>query len=148
VTAADREFLLRVYADSRDDVQALPWPEAERRRFIEMQFEAQQLDYGRRFPDSDHSILLVDGERVGRLWVGRWPDELRLLDIALLVERRNQGIGTIVVRRLQDSAVSARLPLRHSVFKTNTGALRFYGRLGFEVVEDFDMYVLMEWTDR
>jgi ribosomal protein S18 acetylase RimI-like enzyme len=27
----------------------------------------------------------------------------------------------------------------------NDGALRFYERLGFTVVEDFETYVLMEW---
>lgn len=147
-TEADRDFLLRVYSSTREDVLAAPWSDEERSRFLEMQFQAQTQDYQRRFPDSGHSVLVVDEEPVGRVWVGRWPDELRLLDIALLPEHRNHGVGTIVIRWLQDEARVAGLPLRHSVFKTNEGALRFYARLGFEVVEDFDMYVLMEWTDR
>lgn len=148
VTVADRDFLLRVYEGTREDTLVAPWSEEERSRFVEMQFEAQSSDYDRRFPDSDHSVLLVAGEPVGRMWVGRWPDQLRLLDIALLPEHRNQGIGTIAIRRLQEDAAVAGLPLRHSVFKDNEAGLRFYERLGFEVVEDFEMYVLMEWTDR
>jgi len=148
VTSADRRFLLRVYAGTREDVQAAAWSDEDRRHFIEMQFEAQKSDYERRFPDSDHSVLLVDGEPIGRVWVGRWPGELRLLDIALLPEHRNAGFGTVILRRLQESAAVAALPLRHSVFKKNVGALRFYERLGFEIVEDYEIYVLMEWTAR
>ena len=39
------------------------------------------------------------------------------------------------------------VPLRHSVLVDNVDGLRFYERLGFEVIEDFGMYVLMEWRN-
>ena len=124
----------------------MPWGDAERQAFLDMQYTAQRDDYETRFPDAEHSIVLVDGVAHGRLWVDRRGDEIRLLDIALLPERRNRGTGRELIDRLITEAREAGVPLRHSVYKTNEGALRFYERLGFVVVEDYEMYVLMEWT--
>ncbi len=146
VAPDDEPFLRRVYASTRADEMALvPWSDDEKQAFLDLQFDAQRTDYSARFPDSEHSIVLVDGEPVGRIWVGRWEDELRLLDIALLPEHRNAGTGSTLLRGLKEEAEAARLPLRHSVYKANEGALRFYERLGFTVIEDFEAYVLMEW---
>ena len=142
----DHDFLFQVYAGTREDELALTgWDDEKKHTFLEMQFTAQQTDYSARFPDSDHSIVMVAGDPVGRMWVGRWDDEIRLLDIALLPEHRNHGTGTVLLRRLQEEARHARKPLRHSVYKMNDGALRFYERLGFTVIEDLETYVLMEW---
>lgn len=142
----DRAFLFRVYASTREDeLAATDWDGAQKHAFLEMQFSAQQADYARRFPDAEHTIVLVDREPVGRLWVAQWDDEIRLLDIALLSERRNAGTGTVLLGRLQAEAARAGKPLRHSVYKMNEAALRFYRRLGFTVIEDFETYVLMEW---
>ena len=148
VTPGDREFLRRVYAGTRDDLAQAPWPQEERERFITMQFEAQQGDYEARFPGAEHSVVLVDGVAHGRIWIDRRPDEIRLLDIALLPERRNLGTGKVLLDRLIAEADESGVPLRHSVYKTNEGALRFYERLGFEVFEDYEVYVLMEWVSR
>lgn len=147
VAPDDREFLLRVYAGTREDELAQTgWTDDEKQAFIEMQFTAQHADYSTRFPDGEHSIVLVGDSPAGRMWVARWEEEMRLLDIALLPERRNAGTGRILLERLQAEAAQRGTPLRHSVYKMNDGALRFYERLGFTVIEDFETYVLMEWT--
>ncbi len=145
MTGADRDFLLRVYEGTRDDARAVPWPEEQRREFVAMQFAAQSADYETRFPNAEHSIVLVDGLPHGRIWIDRADTEIRLLDVALLPERRNRGTGRVLLERLIAEARDAGKPLRHSVYKSNTDALRFYERLGFAVVEDFELYVLMEW---
>ena len=143
----DREFLFRVYAGTREDELAQTgWPDEEKHAFLEMQFAAQQADYGKRFPDSEQTIVLVGDSPVGRMWVARWDEEIRLLDIALLPEHRNAGTGRILLERLQAEAARTGTPLRHSVYKMNDRALRFYERLGFSVIEDFETYVLMEWV--
>ena len=118
----------------------------QKRAFLDMQFLAQKTDYTSRFPESEHSVILVDGEPVGRIWLDRGSDQMLLVDIALLPEARGRGTGTVLLRRLQREAEEATKPLRHSVYKTNVGALRLYERLGFEVIEDRDIYVIMEWT--
>ena len=147
VTAGDDAFLFRVYASTRaDEMAVVPWDDRQKQAFLDMQFRAQSTDYTTRFPDAEHSIVLVDGEPAGRIWIDRRADEIRLLDIALLPERRNAGTGGELLRRLQEEARRSGLPLRHSVEKDNSAGLRFYERLGFTVIEDWGLHDLMEWA--
>ena len=70
--------------------------------------------------------------------------QIRLLDIALLAEFQNRGVGTVLLRRLIDEAARTKKPLRHMVFMLNTDAKRFYERLGFVVFEEVGAYLHME----
>lgn len=144
---SDDKFLLALYESTRaTEMIPLPWSDERKRAFLKGQFEAQRSDYNTRFPGAEHSIIVVDDERIGRLWVDRRDEEIRLLDIAILPRSQNAGIGTALLEQLQQQAAEAGLPLRHSVSATNRDALRFYQRLDFVVVEDYETHVLMEWS--
>lgn len=145
VTDDDEAFLLELYASTRDDVAGSPLTEADKAQFIAMQCRAQRTDYETRFPEAEHSIVVVDGVSAGRIWIDRRDDEIRLLDVSLLPGDRNSGVGGVLLDRLIAEATAAGTPLRHSVLTENEAALRFYRRRGFEVIEDFGMYVLMEF---
>lgn len=148
VQIGDESFLLRVYASSRaEELRQTGWTDAEKQTFVEMQFAAQIQDYSIRFPDSEQSIVLISETPAGRLWINRSDEEIRLLDIVLLPEFRNTGIGTILLRHLQEEAKTSARPIHHAVYKDNMDALRFYERLGFNIIEDYDTYCLMEWTN-
>jgi ribosomal protein S18 acetylase RimI-like enzyme len=86
----------------------------------------------------------VNGQPAGRLYVAREEDELRIVDIALLPEHCNGGIGTTLLRRLQSEAVAAGKPLRVHVERFSP-ALRLYERLGFRQIADREVYLFMEW---
>lgn len=144
-TAADEPFLRRVYAATRDDVDLVQWGQGEKEQFLDMQFRAQTMDYEARFPAAELSVIVVDGQDQGRLWVDRSEDEIRLLDIALLPQARNRGTGKHLLERLIAEAKRDGLPLRHAVLKSNVAGLRFYRRLGFEVHEDTEVYAFMVW---
>jgi ribosomal protein S18 acetylase RimI-like enzyme len=149
VAPGDEEFLLAVYASTREEELAqVEWPEGQKELFLRSQCDAQRTEYEGRFPDAEYDVISVDGRPAGRLWVGRTADEIRLLDIALLPEFRNRGVGEALLRRLTAEAARTGLPLRHMVFILNTGAKRFYERLGFEVFEDHGAYLHMEWRRR
>src|ERR671916_2353816 len=114
VAPEDYEFLLDVYASTRaEELAPVPWTDEQKRAFLRMQFNAQRGEYFQRFPDADYRVILVGGRPAGRLWVGRTPEQIRLLDIALLPEFRNRGVGALLVRQLIEEAARARLPLRH-----------------------------------
>ena len=81
----------------------------------------------------------------GRIWIGRDDEEIRLLDIALLPEFQNRGVGTLLLRWLIEEATQSGKALRHMVFVMNNDAHRFYERLGFEVIEEMGAYKHMEW---
>ena len=140
----DREFLYRVYASTREDELAVvPWTDAQREEFLRMQFAAQDSHYHTHFPDAAYDLVLRDGQPIGRLYVDRRPDELRILDIALLSEHRGGGIGTRLMRELLDEAARTGKAVRIHV-EHNNPALRLYHRLGFTRVGDTGVYYLME----
>ena len=132
VEPADDEFLLDVYASSRADEMALvDWTDEQKRAFLRSQLDAQRADYEGRFPRADYDVIVVGGRPAGRLWVARKPDEIHLIDIALLPEFQNRGVGKFLLGRLIEESEAKGLPLRHTVYFYNPQARRFYERLGF-----------------
>lgn len=145
VAPADEEFLLDVYASTRADEMALvDWSDETKRAFLRSQLTAQRHDYESRFPAADYRVILVEGRAAGRLWVARTAEQIRLLDIALLPEFQNRGVGELLLRGLVGESERAGLPLRHMVFQFNAGGMRFYERLGFVRVGTAGAYVEME----
>jgi ribosomal protein S18 acetylase RimI-like enzyme len=145
IRGRDQAFLYQVYAGTRAEEMALvPWDEAEKAAFLRMQFEAQHKFYAEQFPDARFDVVLHRGRRIGRLYVDRRADEIRIIDIALLPECRGDGIGGAMMQALLDEAAAAGKPLRIHVEKNNR-ALRLYGRLGFSEIEDQGVYLLLEW---
>jgi len=144
-TRDDEEFLLALYATTRADELALTnWDAPQRESFLRMQLAAQKEHYFARFPDSQHSIVMLDESMIGRTWVARTALEFRLLDIALLPAYLNLGIGTLLVSDLIAEATIAGKRVRHMVLKTNPDALRFYVRLGFNVIDEVSTHFHME----
>lgn len=144
-TADDLPFLRDLYASTRlDELAPVPWSAADKRAFLDQQFEAQRRFYREQFPDTAFDVIEVDGEPAGRLYVDRRPGEIRVVDIALLPAWRGRGIGSGLLRQLMDEAAGQRRPLRIHVEKNNP-AYRLYQRLGFTVLEDKGVYDLLEW---
>ncbi len=146
VTPGDRDLLFRVYASTRAEEMALvDWAAEQKERFLRFQFEAQDKYYLEQFPRASFDLILRDGEPVGRLYVDRRDDEIRLIDIALLPEHRSRGIGGAIMERILAEAAAAAKPVRIHVERDNR-ALGLYRRLGFRDVEEQGVYYLMEWS--
>jgi GNAT superfamily N-acetyltransferase len=146
VTDADQEFLVGVYASTRAaELAQVDWDESEKDAFIRWQYAMQKQEYEARYPNARYDLILVDDQPAGRIWVGTDDTQIRLLDIALLTEFQNRGVGAYLLRQLIDEAKRARKPLRHMVFMLNENANRFYERLGFVTIEDVGGYKHMEW---
>ena len=146
VTDDDDQFLLSLYASTREqELSQVEWAEGQRESFLRWQFDVQRQEYSARFPDAAYHVILVDGRPAGRIWVGTDDVQVRLLDIALLPEFQNRGVGSALLHRLMDQAAKAGKVLRHMVFMLNSDAHRFYERLGFTVIDDLGAYRHMEW---
>jgi ribosomal protein S18 acetylase RimI-like enzyme len=146
VSAADDEFLLSVYYSTREEELAqATWEPEQKDFFVRWQFGLQRREYDSRFPQAEYDVILVDDKPAGRIWIGTDDDEIRLLDIALLPEFQNQGVGTRLLGLLIEEATRANKRLRHMVFVHNNDAHRFYERLGFSVIEDLGAYKHMEF---
>jgi len=141
---ADEPFLFDLYASTRqDELEAWGWPPAMRDTFLTLQFRASQ-GYRAAFPDAEFQIVLRDGVKAGRLIVQRTREELRVVDIALLPQHRNAGIGTALLRRLFGEAAATQKPLRLHVRKDNRAG-RLYQRLGFIKAGETELHWEMEW---
>ena len=142
VGPGDAAFLRELYASTRPEVAN--WEPAEREIFLDVQLQAQERGWAERFPASRHELLLLHGTPVGRLWVSWSAEECRLVDMTLLPDHRRTGIGTRVVGDVIAEAERAGIPTRLTVERTNAGSLAFCERLGFRVVADDPVFVLLE----
>ncbi len=147
-TDQDLAFLYRVYASSRADEMALvPWDDEQKAVFLKMQFQLQHKYYHEQFTRARFDLIELDGKPVGRLYVEERPDEIRIIDIALLEAFRSQGIGSQLLESILARGQELGLPVRIHVEKNNP-ALHLYDRLGFHVIGDQGVYYLMECVPR
>jgi ribosomal protein S18 acetylase RimI-like enzyme len=145
-TPADEPLLYAIYASTRADELALvDWDEGQKSAFVQMQFTAQHRYYHEHFADAAFQIIELDGTPAGRLYVARWPSEIRIIDIALLPEFRNRGIGSLLIGQLLAEAADTGKRVGIHVEHMNP-ALRLYTRLGFQQVADEGVYLLMIWS--
>lgn len=149
VTPEDDTFLFELYASTRPELAALGLGEAQRQMLLRVQWMAQRQGYQSRYAHGEHQLVLVEGKPAGRLWVAREPGELRLVDVSLLPVHRGAGVGTGLLRALQQEAAAAGKPLRLSVARDNP-AQRLYARLGFTPVGGAETgtepYLALEWS--
>jgi len=144
--ADDASLLFDIFAANKAlDFAPLSLPEQQLRPLLEMQFRARQLSYGHNYPNALDTILcLEDGTPVGRHLVDRQADCYRTIDIAVLPQFQNRGIGAWALRQFQQLSEIESIPFRLSVLQTNP-ALRLYERLGFRKVSNDDVSFEMEW---
>jgi ribosomal protein S18 acetylase RimI-like enzyme len=144
----DEPLLRRVYASTREEELAVvPWNDDQKNAFLQMQFDAQHQFYQDQFPQASFEVVLRGGQPVGRLYVDRRTDEIRIIDIALLPEARGDGIGGALLTEIIAEASAANLPIRIYVERANR-ALSLYQRLRFSTVGENELYFLMEWSPR
>jgi GNAT superfamily N-acetyltransferase len=146
ITNDDRDFLCGVYAGTREEELAVTaWTDAQKAAFLQQQFTAQHDYYQANYPNAQFQIVEVDGRPVGRLYVDRWADQVRIMDIALLPDQRGRGVGTQLLEQILAEGRTLSLPVTIHVERLNP-ALRLYERLGFRLEEDKGVYLLLKWT--
>lgn len=141
--AGDDALLCRVYGSTRSEELALTdWDDEQKDAFVRMQFDAQTAWWAERYTEVSYDVVLVGGEPAGRLYVARWREEIRIVDIALLPEYRGRGVGTALLRSVLEEGRASAKPVTIHVERFNR-ALTLYRRLGFEVAEDKGVYLLL-----
>ena len=142
VETLDGGFLFKVYASTRLEEMALvDWTDSQKELFLRMQFNVQRQQYQITYPNAINQIIELNGLPAGRLIVDRIPNETFLVDIALLPEFRNLGLGASILRSLQ--AEGKKITLH--VIRSNP-AVNLYQRLGFIFVGEEAFYSKMEWS--
>jgi len=142
---ADRDFLFALFCSERQHqfVHAA-WSEEQTRQLLRMQFEAQRRYYGSQFPSAVHSIVLLNGEAVGQLYLDRQMDQFVVVDFALAREFRRLGIASKIIASMQVDAAAEGKRITGHVDRTNP-ATQFWQRLGFHLTGEDSLYFKMEW---
>ena len=141
----DYSFMRALYGDYRaEEMKHFPFDDQQREQFLDQQFAAQTEYYREHYPGSQCSIIECDGIPVGRFFVDPRRDEIRIMDIALVSEARNLGIGTQLIRGVL--ATGARSGRRVTIHvEAYNQALRLYERMGFRRIDTNGVYYLLEW---
>lgn len=145
----DLPRLFEIYASTRAEELALvpDWPEEQKMAFLSQQFVAQHQYYQEFYKGAELQMIEQGGEGIGRLYV-HWlysPDEVRIMDVALLPQFRGQGIGGQLIRSIQDKARNLGKRVTIHV-EYNNPAQELYKRLGFQKIGEFNsVYYLLEW---
>ena len=146
VTGQDDNFLLSVYANTRTaELAQVPWSPEQKEAFVHMQFTAQKQHYATEYPQADHDLICVDGVPVGRLYLARAADVLHILDITVLPEHRNSGIGSFLLGRVIEEARRAGKPVSIYIENFNP-SLRLFERLGFHKEREHEFRLLLKWS--
>ena len=146
VTEDDASFLYSVYASTRaDEMARVDWNIEQKEAFLHMQFNAQSQFYLENYPGATFQVITLKDQPIGRLYIHRRKDEIRIMDIALLPEYRNLGIGSALLQDILEQGKNLNLPVTIHVEQFNP-ALRLYKRRGFHQREDKGVYLLMEWS--
>lgn len=143
---ADAAFRLALFRTSRGPGwDQLPLPSDMLARIMEQQFQAQTQGYRAAYPQARLEIVTLDAEPVGRLATDRGAEALHLIDIAVVPERRGQGIGGAILRTLMDEAAAAGTPVTLQVARDNLAAQRLYHRLGFVLAGADETHLTLFW---
>ncbi len=148
VTDNDLEFLYKVYASTRREEMAVTgWKYEEIDAFLRMQFRFQHTQYLQNNPRASFDVIIVDTTPAGRLYVDRRVDTISVIDIALLPEFRQRGIGGGIMRNLAEEADAKGLAMCLHV-EMNNPILGFYKKLGFRTKGEHGIYHYMEREQR
>ncbi|MCW5958520.1 MAG: GNAT family N-acetyltransferase [Pyrinomonadaceae bacterium] len=143
----DESFWREVFYDSvRRHFEALNLAENELENILDFQFQAQSIDYEKNYPQASNFVILYQNKSAGRMIHSTEQGDLHLIDLSILSDFRNQGIGTKILEWLFEQSRRTKLPIRFYVEKMNP-AFRLYERLGFKKAADVTTHFQMEWRD-
>ena len=143
---SDLDFVRGLYASVRArELAPVPWSEAQKRSFTDAQLDLQRSHYREHYPGAEFIVIEQGGVPIGRMYLCRFPREIRLMDITLAETSRNARVGTRLLRALLDIARNERRSVTLHVEPDNP-VQSLYRRLGFEKIESRGVYEFLGWS--
>lgn len=138
---SEDDFFYNVYVSSRmREVASWGWGEIEAQQFLKMQYEWQKSAYLAKYPNLEFRIIYFEGEKAGRLLLGKLENKLIIVDITILPIFQGNGVGTKIISEIQKEADNVQL----SVKQSNERAIKLYKKLGFYETSRDDLMIRME----
>lgn len=144
ITDDDISFLFQLYTTIKEhEIGFLPLPEEQKKHLLKMQFNAQEAQFKEHYSGALHSLIMQKNKSIGRVNVLHAKKETRIIDISLMPDFQNNGIGGTIIKEITEDAQERGVPTTLHVAKDNPARL-LYLRHGFEIIEDRGMHFFME----
>ncbi|MES2796825.1 MAG: GNAT family N-acetyltransferase [Bacteroidota bacterium] len=148
----DWSFLKKVYASTRENEMKMlsHWTAEMIEAFVNQQFEAQHFHYQKFYIGADFWVIYKDDLPIGRLYFHENHEEnnSRIIDISILPEYRNKGIGRKILTDILSQAQRENKKVSIHVEAFNP-AMKLYESLGFEKISETNgVNFLFEWKPK
>ncbi len=147
----DIDFLKKVYYSTREEeMKRVPeWTYEMKEAFLLQQFEAQRQYYEKNYPSAAFYVVQYKGIKAGRLYItDDFENTIRIIDIALLPAFQRIGIGSKLLKAIQEKGRQLQRDVTIHVESFNP-AKAWYEKLGFKKVSETNgVYHLMQWNYR
>ena len=106
----------------------------------------QQNDFDRDFSQMDQfEVIEINDEFIGFVQYYLEHSCYHVVEIHLLPEYRGNGIGSNILKALQEICVAQGKKIQLGCFKENVRAKKLYHKLGFVEMEETDTHYILEY---
>lgn len=141
---SDLPFFLTLYTCIRwEEVLQVSWSDEQRKAFLKQQFDAQHTHYQTHYPQASFLKISKENSDIGRIYIDRSPESICIIDVALMPEAQNKGIGTLLLKEVIKEADEFNIKIVLHV-EHNNPAYHWYIKHGFVQTEDKGVYQYLE----
>ena len=106
----------------------------------------QQNDFDRDFSQMDQfKVIEINGEFIGFMQYYLENSCYNVVEIHLLSEHRGNGIGSDILKTLQEICITQGKKIQLGCFKENVRAQHLYQKLGFIEIGETDTHYIMDY---
>ncbi|WP_297417475.1 GNAT family N-acetyltransferase [Clostridium sp.] len=146
VKLEESEFLLKIFKESNPELLYIcGLGEEEKRVILLQQFTIETKQLMQIYPNAEFNIVMLNEEPIGKLYINYGKTADRIIEIALLEEYRGRGIGKELIEIVIKNAKKAGKNVRLQVAWFNQNAYGLYKKLGFQVIENKEVFFEMEY---
>jgi ribosomal protein S18 acetylase RimI-like enzyme len=145
-TENDSEFFMELFGEIKSsELHLETWPEPVKKQMIMMQYNAFMQTVITEFPYNYDYLILFKSNKAGRLQLDKNDNGFRIINISLLSEFRNNGIGTAIIQDIIYEANSKKIPVFLDVDRINP-AFNLYQRFGFKIINQDEIRFSMKYS--
>jgi ribosomal protein S18 acetylase RimI-like enzyme len=122
-------------------------PDAAIDQLVGFQHRAQVASYRAAFPNASWSIVVWEGEAIGRLVTNDDDDDVYVVDVVLRPDRQRRGLTTALLAALMKEWATRGRGARAEVMTTNMASLKLWRKLGFSERPLDAVHVVFNWRD-
>ena len=141
----DLEFFVELFSEMKNSELSLEMlPEKVKDQIISMQFHGFERSIYANYPNLIDEVIIYISKKAGRLLLHKDENSIRIINISLLNDFRNLGIGSAILRDIVEEANKTRKSILLEVDKINP-AMHLYARLGFKIIEENELKYAMKY---